>query len=154
MPQTNISFMETAPPRTSEQWREIWLKKFEQACLEKELKESTVNGFRRSLDSVDLLPRMKTGKSLPKVYSAQEIEAQILKQYLTSNPKLVYLFKGQTPGLPYPKRTIEKIYDNACQASGIPGKAAFIPYAILLQPIYLNKVRDCVKSRKSWVIPV
>jgi hypothetical protein len=42
MPQTNISFMETAPPRTGEQWREVWLKKFEQACLEKELKESTV----------------------------------------------------------------------------------------------------------------
>jgi hypothetical protein len=42
MPQTNISFMETAPPRPGEQWREVWLKKFEQACLEKELKESTV----------------------------------------------------------------------------------------------------------------
>lgn len=137
----------------------------------------------RASDSVDLLPRMKTGKSLPKVYSAQEIErmfeavenekhrlvlmmafgcglrlseiqnlkpqdiawdrqiiritgkgskdrqvmldpylGQILNQYLTSNPKLVYLFEGQTPGLPYPKRTIEKIYDNACQASGIPRK--------------------------------
>lgn len=137
----------------------------------------------RASDSVDLLPRMKTGKSLPKVYSAGEVEriiavlknekhriiimlaygcglrlseiqnlkpqdiawdrqiirikgkgskdrqvmldpflAETIKQYLSKHPNLVFLFEGQTAGSPYPKRTIEKIYDNACQASGIARK--------------------------------
>jgi Site-specific recombinase XerD len=137
----------------------------------------------RLSDSVDLLPRMKTGKSLPKVYSAEEVErmigaagnekhrlvlmvaygcglrlseiqnlkpqdiawdrqiirikgkgskdrqvmldpylAQVLKQYLSKHSKLIYVFEGQNPGSPYPKRTIEKIYDNACHASGIARK--------------------------------
>jgi integrase/recombinase XerD len=133
--------------------------------------------------SVDSLPRMKPGKSLPKVYSAEELERMIgvienekhrlvllmaygcglrlseiqslkpkdidwdrrvirikgkgakdrqvmldpciavfLKEYLSKRPNLVYLFEGQTSGSPYPKRTIEKIYDNACRAAGIARK--------------------------------
>ena len=136
-----------------------------------------------SAESVDHLPRMKPGKSLPKVYSAEEVERMLsvianekhhlvllvtyacglrlseiqnltpqdinwdrrvirikgkgskdrqvmldpslaphLKHYLTGRQKLVYLFEGQSPGSPYPKRTIEKIYDNACRAAGIDRK--------------------------------
>lgn len=29
------------------------------------------------------------------------------------------VFEGQTPGMPYPKRTIEKTYENACRAAGM-----------------------------------
>jgi site-specific recombinase XerD len=137
----------------------------------------------RDSASVDALPRMKPGKSLPKVYSAEELERMIgalenekhrlvlfmaygcgmrlseiqnlkpkdidwdrrvirikgkgskdrqvmldpciagfLEQYLSQRPNLVYLFEGQTKGSPYPKRTIEKIYDNACRAAGIARK--------------------------------
>jgi integrase/recombinase XerD len=137
----------------------------------------------RESTPVDSLPRMKPGKSLPKVYSAEELERMIgvlenekhrlvlfmaygcglrlseiqnlkpkdidwdrgvirikgkgakdrqvmldpciavfLKNYLSKRPNLVYLFEGQTAGSPYPKRTIEKIYDNACRAAGIARK--------------------------------
>jgi len=137
----------------------------------------------RNSASVDSLPRMKPGKSLPKVYAAEELERMIgvlknekhrlvlfmaygcgmrlseiqnlkpkdidwdrrvirikgkgakdrqvmldpciagfLKIYLSKRPNLVYLFEGQTAGSPYPKRTIEKIYDNACRAAGIARK--------------------------------
>ena len=45
MPQTNISFMETAPPRTGEQWREVWLKKLERACEAGKFKPDSTTGF-------------------------------------------------------------------------------------------------------------
>jgi site-specific recombinase XerD len=136
-----------------------------------------------SAEPVDRLPRMKPGKSLPKVYSAEEVERMLrtvtnekhrlvllvtygcglrlseiqhltpqdinwdrrvirikgkgskdrqvmldqslvphLKHYLSSQKNLTYIFEGRTPGSPYPKRTIEKIYDNACKAAGIARK--------------------------------
>jgi integrase/recombinase XerD len=45
-----------------------------------------------------------------------------LEKYLTANPGLVFLFEGAKKGRPYPRRTIEKIYDNACFKSGIQRK--------------------------------
>jgi site-specific recombinase XerD len=133
--------------------------------------------------AVDRLPRMKPGKDLPKVYSAQDVEsminavsnkkhrlllmlaygcglrlseiqqlsptdfdwerhvirirgkgskdrqvmldpllAQTVKYQLADSPSRRYLFEGQTSGAPYPKRTIEKIYENACLAAGIARK--------------------------------
>jgi integrase/recombinase XerD len=134
-------------------------------------------------DAVELLPRMKPGKSLPKVYSSNDIEHLInhtdnpkhrlvlmlaygcglrlseiqnlrptdidwgrsvisikgkgskerlvmldpvlgrsLKLYLAGQPDCRYVFEGQTSGSPYPKRTIEKIYEKACRSAGIPRK--------------------------------
>jgi len=45
--------------------------------------------------------------------------APILRDYLDQHPGQVYLFEGARKGLPYPRRTIEKIYDNACAKAGI-----------------------------------
>jgi integrase/recombinase XerD len=48
--------------------------------------------------------------------------AQAVKEHLAGNPARRYVFEGQTPGMPYPKRTIEKIYENACRAAGMARK--------------------------------
>ncbi|MDD5673743.1 MAG: tyrosine-type recombinase/integrase [Chitinivibrionales bacterium] len=45
--------------------------------------------------------------------------ASALKHYLSGNPGLIYIFEGRKTGSPYPKRTIEKIYDNACSLAGV-----------------------------------
>jgi site-specific recombinase XerD len=45
--------------------------------------------------------------------------APILRDYLDANPGQAYLFEGACKGQPYPRRTIEKIYDNACKKAGI-----------------------------------
>ena len=42
-----------------------------------------------------------------------------LRKYLKSNRNLRYLFEGSSQGRPYPRRTIEKIYDNACKKAGV-----------------------------------
>jgi integrase/recombinase XerD len=48
--------------------------------------------------------------------------AEPLRRYLKSNPNLHYLFEGSSKGRPYPRRTIEKIYDNACKKAGVQRK--------------------------------
>jgi integrase/recombinase XerD len=40
-------------------------------------------------------------------------------QHLAQNGGKVYFFEGAEKGLPYPLRTIQKIYDNAVEKSGI-----------------------------------
>jgi integrase/recombinase XerD len=45
--------------------------------------------------------------------------AEPLREHLARNPGRKYLFEGTTKGHPYPRRTIEKIYDNACRKAGI-----------------------------------
>jgi site-specific recombinase XerD len=37
-----------------------------------------------------------------------------IRQYLAAYPGLSYLFEGSEKGQPYPSRTVQKIYDNAC----------------------------------------
>jgi integrase/recombinase XerD len=129
------------------------------------------------------LPRMKPGKSLPKVYSVEDVERMInrtenhkhrlvlmlaygcglrlseiqnlrpgdidreravirikgkgskdrqvmldpvlgraLKQHLDGRHGCRFVFEGRNGGTPYPKRTIEKIYENACRSAGIQRK--------------------------------
>jgi site-specific recombinase XerD len=45
-----------------------------------------------------------------------------LQEYLAGHPDCRYVFEGQTQKSPYPKRTIEKIYENACRSAGIQRK--------------------------------
>lgn len=45
--------------------------------------------------------------------------APILINYLDKHPDQIYLFEGAQKGRPYPRRTIEKIYENACKKAGI-----------------------------------
>jgi len=47
---------------------------------------------------------------------------ETLKEYLSHQPDSRYVFEGQNPGNPYPRRTIEKIYENACRTAGIARK--------------------------------
>jgi integrase/recombinase XerD len=42
-----------------------------------------------------------------------------IQHYLTANPGLAYLFEGSEKGQPYPSRTVQKIYDNACKKAGV-----------------------------------
>jgi site-specific recombinase XerD len=42
-----------------------------------------------------------------------------LKAHLAANKGLAYLFEGSEKSQPYPPRTIQKIYDNACEKSKI-----------------------------------
>jgi integrase len=37
-----------------------------------------------------------------------------IRQYLAAYRGLSYLFEGSEKGQPYPSRTVQKIYDNAC----------------------------------------
>jgi site-specific recombinase XerD len=46
----------------------------------------------------------------------------ILRSYADAHSGQVYLFEGEEKGRPYPRRTIEKIYDNACRKAGIQKK--------------------------------
>jgi Site-specific recombinase XerD len=55
MPQPNITFTETARPRTTEEWRGIWLKKTGQALAGMKLKTSTADGF---IDIVNRFPSL------------------------------------------------------------------------------------------------
>jgi integrase/recombinase XerD len=160
---------------------------FGKAARTVNLASSAISFFYREVvgneDVVDRLPRMKPGKSLPKLYALEEIQRIIkavsnekhrlllmlvygcglrlseiqhfspkniqwdrhliringkgakdrevmldpsfespLKRHLLRYPGLVYVFEGQTKGKPYPKRTIEKIYENACLSAGITPK--------------------------------
>jgi site-specific recombinase XerD len=45
-----------------------------------------------------------------------------LRKHLTAHPDLNYLFEGSKKGHPYARRTIEKIYSNACEKAGIQRK--------------------------------
>jgi len=126
------------------------------------------------------IPRMKPGRSLPNVYSLEEVERIInaaenpkhrlliimaygcglrlaeiaalkpedirwdrgvvlihgkgskerqvpmdpslaaeLKEYCVKRGGSKYLFEGRAAGVPYPRRTIEKIYDNSVTAAGV-----------------------------------
>jgi len=42
-----------------------------------------------------------------------------VKKHIENNHDLVYLFKGMEKGKPYARRTIQKIYDHACENAGI-----------------------------------
>lgn len=129
---------------------------------------------------IEKIPRMKTGKQLPKIYSQEDVRKIIdsisnpkhklvlmlayglglrlseiaalkiediywnrktirihgkgtkerdlpldqciiepMRNYVNVNSGLTYLFEGHSKGAPYPKRTIQKIYDNACKKSNI-----------------------------------
>lgn len=48
--------------------------------------------------------------------------AEMIKKHLASFPNLVYIFEGLTAGHPYPGRTIERIYENACRKAGVARK--------------------------------
>jgi site-specific recombinase XerD len=60
---------------------------------------------------------------------------------------LTYLFEGREKGKPYPKRTIQKIYDNACSNSDICRKGGIHSlrhsYAthLLEQGMDINKIK-------------
>lgn len=48
--------------------------------------------------------------------------AEVLKMYKSDWKESRYLFEGQKPGKPYSKRSIQKIFENACKSSGIQRK--------------------------------
>jgi integrase/recombinase XerD len=60
--------------------------------------------------------------------------ANPLRKHLTSNPGLVYLFEGRKKGHPYPRRTLQKIYDNACAKAGIQRKGGIHSLRHTLRP--------------------
>jgi site-specific recombinase XerD len=45
-----------------------------------------------------------------------------VRQFLAVNPGLQYLFEGSKKGEPYPPRTVQKIYDDACEKAKIHRK--------------------------------
>jgi len=48
--------------------------------------------------------------------------AEPVQQHLAANPGLKYLFEGSEKGKPYPPRTVQKIYDHACEKAKIQRK--------------------------------
>jgi site-specific recombinase XerD len=46
-------------------------------------------------------------------------DLQKIRQHLSQHAGQVYCFEGREKGLPYPLRTIQKIYDNTVVKSGI-----------------------------------
>lgn len=69
--------METARPRTGAGWRGVWLKKLEQACAERELKENTITGFRNFINGYLSLHACHPG----------EISLKALAEFLDQNNK-------------------------------------------------------------------
>jgi site-specific recombinase XerD len=45
-----------------------------------------------------------------------------LKNWMAANPRATYLFEGTRQGRPYSRRTIQKIYENACEKAKIRRK--------------------------------
>ena len=98
MPQTSLEPSPSVKRFPPEHWHALWLEKTRKACGRKKIKESTAAGFGdfiarfRAVNlvtaavqflyihvlgmnlAVEALPRMKSGRPLPKVYSEQEIE--------------------------------------------------------------------------------
>lgn len=134
------------------QWHSLWLEKTIKACEKHKLKESTADGFGDFIARflrphtchpgkipVSVIPEFLShfNKSEKQakfyrdalmffysnvVHSDEHIRAlREMPLSVTPNVQNV-LFEGQTPGAPYPKRTIEKIYDNACRNAGITRK--------------------------------
>lgn len=70
-----------------------------------------------------------------------------LKAYISSNPGLVFLFEGMDKGKPYSRRTIQKIYDTACQKAGILRKGGIHSFRhsyathLLEQGVDINKIK-------------
>ncbi len=77
MPQTNISFMETARPHASEKWREIWLQKTAQACGANKLTKLTTAGF------IDFTNRFISTQTC----HPREINAKAIIEFLDRNKK-------------------------------------------------------------------
>ena len=65
--------------------------------------------------------------------------APLVDIWLKSDSGKQFLFEGYIPGKHITKRTIEKIYTNACEKQGIL-KAGFIHFATALPHIYWSKV--------------
>ena len=68
------------------------------------------------------------------------------KTYLSANPGLIYLLEGREKGKPYPPRTIQRIYDNACEKAGIIRKGGIhslrhsFATHLLEQGVDINKI--------------
>ena len=77
------------------------------------LKKSNVN-FQRKI----LLIKQGKGKKDRIVMLSTKLINRI-KNYLTLYTPEAYLFEGAERGKPYPRRTIEKIFDNACKKAKI-----------------------------------
>ena len=77
MPETKISFVETARSRTGGRWRGVWLKKLEQACAERDLKGNTITGFRNFIN----------GYLSPHACHPGEISLKALAEFLDQNNK-------------------------------------------------------------------
>ena len=85
----------------------------------------------------------------------------LLFAYLAENKDLIYLFEGMTTGKPYSRRTIQKIYENACKKAEINRKGGIHSlrhsYAthLLEQGVDINKIKtllghSCVKTTQMY----
>jgi site-specific recombinase XerD len=77
MPKSSPTSAPPAKPNTPEQWREIWVKKMEQACIAKGLKKSTAEGF------INFIVRYL----FPHTCHPGEIPAKALLEFLGHNKK-------------------------------------------------------------------
>lgn len=70
-----------------------------------------------------------------------------LREHLADNPGLVYVFEGARKGKPYSRRTVQKIYENACNKAKIIRKGGIHSlrhsYAthLLEQGVDINKIK-------------
>jgi site-specific recombinase XerC len=73
-----------------------------------------------------------------------------LRQYLKINPGLIYLFDGLKKGESYPRRTIQKIYENGCKKAEIQRRAGI---HALRHRFATHLLEQRMDTRKAQVMP-
>jgi hypothetical protein len=125
MPQTCLDPSPPVDMFSPKHWHALWLEKTREACERQKIKESTAAGF-------------------------GDFVARFLKNGAGKN----WIFEGQEPGIPIAARTIDLIFDHACQKAKVPKKGEIHTLRHSSPPIYWNKEPIFVTSRNYSGIAV
>jgi integrase/recombinase XerD len=175
MPRTNTIFAKHSLRPTKEQWRDIWLKKLDRACEAAKFKPKATEGFEarkysprtvnlvtaaiqffylnvlKSRLPVEYLPRMKTGRPLPKVYSEKDIE-KILSADMNPKHRLLLMIAygcgARLSEIRYLKRDDIKIDRDLILIRQGKGKKDRI---VMLDPIIKIEIERYLKMNLSTI---
>jgi len=111
--------------KSPEEWQEIWVKKSGEILKEQHIPSEQKSLFLEHIN--DFLtefpgsPLKGKGNKQRQVMLDPTIASE-LKNYLEFHNNNTYIFEGAKKGKPYSRRTIQKIYENACKKARIKRK--------------------------------